>query len=485
MVNNLLNLCFFPEFILSVGIIIILLTGLFLKKNSYSVVSNLSILLLILVGSIMLIEKEFNFLNYNVFFINSNFIIFFKFLIIIGSISSIIISSEYNKSEKITNFEIPILILFSTLGMFFLISSNNLMSMYLGIELQSLALYIVAAIKRNSLKSSESGLKYFVLGALSSGILLYGCSLIYGFTGMTDFNEISLYIYSLNEINLGIIFGLVFILVGLAFKVSAVPFHMWTPDVYEGAPTSITAFFAIVPKISAVAIIYRFCLEPFANFYSEWSQIIIFLSIASMFLGAVAALRQNNIKRLLAYSSIGHVGYVLIGLVSFNSSGVKGAVIYMLIYLFMNVSIFTIILSLKYKDKYIEKINELSGLSKSKPIISISIAIIMLSMAGIPPLAGFLGKFYIFISAINAELYYLAILGVLSSVIAAFYYLRIIKVMYFDDLDTNNFHLSISLKSSVILFISILIISTFIIFPSIFTNLTQNISSEFLIFNEK
>jgi len=353
------------------------------------------------------------------------------------------------------------------------------MAMYLGIELQSLALYVIAAIKRDSLQSSESGIKYFVLGALSSGILLYGCSLIYGFTASTNFDDIFLTISSLDKLNLGIIFGLVFILIGLAFKVSAVPFHMWTPDVYEGAPTSVTAFFAIVPKVSAVALIYRFCLEPFGDFYKEWSQIIIFLSIASMFLGAIAAIRQTNIKRLLAYSSIGHVGYVLIGLASSNAAGIKGAVIYMLIYVFMNIAIFTVLLSLKFEDKYIEKISDLSGLSKTKPVFSICIAIIMLSLAGIPPFAGFFGKFYIFISAIEAKLIYLAVLGVLSSVISAFYYFRIIKVMYFDDLKILNHQSNITTKSSLILFLSMMVITLFIIYPSLIINIGTNISIDF------
>ena len=363
--------------------------------------------------------------------------------------------------------------------MLVLIGSNNLMAMYLGIELQSLSLYVLAAIKRDSLQSAESGIKFFVLGALSSGILLYGSSLIYGFTGSTNFNDIFTSISSLENLNLGIIFGLVFILVGLAFKVSAVPFHMWTPDVYEGSPTSVTAFFAIVPKVAAVALIYRFCLEPFANFYKEWSQIIIFLSIASMFLGAIAAIAQTNIKRLLAYSSIGHIGYVLIGLASFNVAGVKGSVIYMLIYVLMNIAIFAVILSLKLKDNYIEKISDLSGLSRAKPIFSICIAITMLSMAGIPPLAGFFGKFYIFIAAIEAKLFYLAVLGVLSSVISAFYYLRIIKVMYFDDLEISDYQSNISAKASLILFFSMLVITMFILYPTLIINIGTNVSIDF------
>ena len=479
MENNFLDLLLFPEFIFLIGIIVILLIGLFKSKNVFSTTSNLSVILLIVVGIIIFINKNTTLAYFNNFFKESSFISFFQILIIIGSISTIIISSNYFKDLKLLRFEIPILILFSTLGMLVLIGSNNLMAMYLGIELQSLSLYVLAAIKRDSLQSAESGIKFFVLGALSSGILLYGSSLIYGFTGSTNFNDIFTSISSLENLNLGIIFGLVFILVGLAFKVSAVPFHMWTPDVYEGAPTSVTAFFAIVPKVAAVALIYRFCLEPFANFYKEWSQIIIFLSIASMFLGAIAAIAQTNIKRLLAYSSIGHIGYVLIGLASFNVAGVKGSVIYMLIYVLMNIAIFTVILSLKLKDNYIEKISDLSGLSRAKPIFSICIAITMLSMAGIPPLAGFFGKFYIFIAAIEAKLFYLAVLGVLSSVISAFYYLRIIKVMYFDDLEISDYQSNISTKASLILFFTMLVITMFILYPTLIINIGTNVSIDF------
>ncbi len=479
MQNNLYNLLFFPELILLTGSLCILLLGLFIKKNNFSIISNLSTILLVLTGIVTYIDRNTSFLNFNNFFIESNFIKFFQLLVIFGSISVILISKNYYKDQKLVFFEIPILILFSTFGMLLLIASNNLMAMYLGIELQSLTLYVIAAIKRDSLKSSESGLKYFILGALSSGILLYGCSLVYGFTGNTNFDDIHSVISSLEKIELGLIFGLIFILVGLAFKISAVPFHMWTPDVYEGAPTSITAFFAIVPKVSAVALIYRFCLEPFSSLYNEWSQIIVFLSIASMFLGSIAAIRQTNIKRLLAYSSIGHVGYILIGLVSFSDEGTKGAAIYILIYLFMNIAIFSILLSLKFENKYIEKIEDLSGLSKVKPFLSLSIAIIMLSMAGIPPFAGFFGKFYIFASALNSNLYSLAVFGVLSSVIAAFYYLRIIKVIYFDDYKSTNYENNQTNISKFILIISILIISLFILFPSLFTSLSIEASKGF------
>ena len=479
MQTSVLNVIFFPEIFLSISTLILILVGLFEKKNSFRNICNLSVIALLATSILIYFDLNLNLKNYEIFFTNSLFIQFFKYLIIIGSIASIIISKNFFIDSKLTRFEIPILILFSSIGMMVLISSNDLIAMYLGIELQSLALYVVAAIKRDSLQSSESGVKYFVLGALSSGILLYGCSLIYGFSGSTNFQEISNNLNSLNSLNLGLIFGLVFVLAGLAFKISAVPFHMWTPDVYEGAPTSITAFFAIVPKVSAVALIYRFCLEPFGAFYSEWSQIIIFLSISSMFLGAFAAIAQTNIKRLLAYSSIGHIGYVLVGLASANIAGIKGVVIYMTIYVVMNVAIFSIILSLKKENNYLDKINDFAGLSKFKPLVALSLAIIMLSMAGIPPFAGFFGKFYIFTAALKADLVLLAVLGLVSSVISAYYYLRIIKVMYFDDVKESNFQFNISTKSMFVLIVSMLAISLFIFYPSALTSISTSIALDF------
>ena len=476
MQNNLMSILFVPEISLSVFSLLALMYGLFVKKDSFRKTSNFAILILIIISILIYFDLKNEFANFNNFFSNSDFIKFFKILVIFGSASTLIISKNYFIDLKISKFEIPVLILFSTLGMLLMISSNNLMAMYLSIELQSLSLYVLAAIKRDSLYSAESGVKYFILGALSSGILLYGFSLIYGFTGSTSFEGIKLILSESNNLNLGVIFGLVFIIVGLAFKISAVPFHMWTPDVYQGAPTSITAFFAIVPKIAAIALIFRFCLEPFGNHYNQWSQIVFFLSVSSMFLGAIAAINQSNIKRLLAYSSIGHVGYVLIALAASNSGGVKSASIYMFIYMIMNLSVFTILLSLKKSNQYLENISDLVGLSKSNPIISIALAIIMLSMAGIPPFIGFFGKFYVFVAAIESGLYLLSILGVLASVIAAYYYLRIIKVMYFDDLDKNaSFDLNITFESKILLLLLILIIALFIVYPSILINLTSNL----------
>ncbi len=478
MENNLLTVFYFPEFLLTSGCLILLLTSVFLRQEVFKKISFLSIILLFIVGLFVFKDNTFSFAFYNSLFKSSQFILFFKILIIFGSIASISISINFFNDLKLNRFEIPLLILFSTLGMMVLISANNLMSMYLGIELQSLSLYVIAAINRDSLQSSESGVKYFVLGALSSGILLYGCSLIYGFTGTTNFDEIKFVLLELEKLNLGILFGLIFVIIGLAFKISAVPFHMWTPDVYQGAPTAITAFFAIVPKLAGIALIYRFCLEPFGGFIDEWRQIIIFLSIGSMFVGAIAAIAQTNLKRLLAYSSIGHTGYILIGLASGNTAGIKGLLIYITIYLLMNIGIFSVILSLKIKDRYVEHLNDLSGISKKKPIFSLCIAIMMLSLAGIPPFAGFFGKFYIFIAALKSDLIFLAVLGVIASVISAYYYLRIIKIMYFEE-STLNYQSYLSKKAALILFISIIVVSLFILYPSLLIDISSQVSSTF------
>ena len=477
MENNLINIFFVPEVSLAILAIACLMYGLFSKNNSFNKATNFATLSLIFVCFLVYFDFTTNFALFENFFSNTTFTKFFKILTILGAAASLIISKNYFIDTKINRFEIPTLLLFSTLGMMLMISSKNLMMMYLAIELQSLSLYVVASIKRNSLESAESGVKYFILGALSSGILLYGFSLVYGFTGQTNFDGIYISLSQLDKLPIGLVFGLVFILVGLAFKVSAVPFHMWTPDVYEGAPTSITAFFAIVPKLAAIALIFRFCLEPFNNFYFEWTQVIFFLSLASMFLGAVAAIAQKSIKRLLAYSSIGHVGYVLIALVAASDQGIRSASIYMFIYLIMNISVFAILLSLKKSDKYVEKIDELSGLSKTNPVVSVSLAIIMLSMAGIPPFIGFFGKFYVFIAAIESQQYILAILGVLASVISAFYYLRIIKGMYFDEvIEGENFDFTINNQAKVILLILIFIITFFILYPSLLIGIVSGIS---------
>ena len=466
----------FPEFLLTIGILLILLISVFLKTNVFKLSIYLSNILLIFVALSVIINNQTNYLNYDSLFSNNQFIISFKLLIIFSCILCLLILENYFNDLDLKNFEIPVLMLFAVLGMLIMISANNIMSMYLGIELQSLSLYVLASIQKKSIKSSEAGLKYFILGALSSGILLYGLSLIYGFTGNTEFIKIYESLSTINELNLGIIFGLVFVIVALAFKVSAVPFHMWTPDVYEGSPTPVTAFFAMVPKIAAVGLLIRFLMGPFGEFLKEWQQMIIFISIASMLLGALAAMMQDNIKRLLAYSAIGHIGYILIGLTTGTDTGVRGIIIYLCIYIMMNAGIFAILLSLKIKGQYVESIKNLSGLSKKNPAIGVVLAILMFSMAGIPPFAGFFGKFYIFIAALEAGLIILAIIGVLASVIAAYYYIRIIKVIFFDD-ELNNFEIEISYKNKIVILISTVFTTFFILQPSIVVNFATKAST--------
>ena len=346
--------------------------------------------------------------------------------------------------------------------MMVMVSSNDLIVFYIGLELQSLALYVLASFNRDNELSSESGLKYFVLSALSSGLLLYGCSLVYGFSSSTNFSQIS---FNYNQSAQGVIFGMVFILVGLAFKISAVPFHMWAPDVYQGSPTSVTLFFAILPKIAALTVFIRFLYTPFVNLIDQWQTIIIFLSIASMLFGAVAAIGQKNLKRLIAYSSISHMGYALAGLTTGTNEGIQSSVSYISIYLVMNLAFFSCIFMLKREDKYYENLEDLSGLSKNHPLLSFSFLIVLFSLAGIPPMAGFFAKFYVFMAVIEQSMFFLAIVGLLASVVAAFYYLRIIKVIYFDNevekYDTNH---SVGLKLSLIL--TTLLILIYFIYPN-------------------
>ena len=460
MIHNLSLLV--PEIFLAIGIFFSLMVGVF-KKNSYNLVTNLSLfILLVLVFLILDMNQEV----YKIFsnsFVKDALGNFLKILIVIGSFFVLISSQVFLKEKKIQKFEYPIIILISILGMFFMVSSNDLILFYLGLELQSLSLYILAAIDRENIKSTESGIKYFVLSALSSGLLLYGCSLLYGFTGSTNFDVIS---SELNSQNTGAIFAMVFILVGLAFKISAVPFHMWTPDVYEGSLTSVTSFFAIVPKVAGMAAIIRFMQTPFENILSEWQTIIIFISVASMILGSVAAIGQNNIKRLFAYSSIGHMGYALAGVATGSSSGYASSVIYMTIYITMNIGAFGCIFLMKKDGKYSEEISDLSGISKNKPLLAISLLIILFSLAGVPPLAGFFAKFYIFMSVIENEMYLLAIIGLATTVISAFYYLKIIKIIYFDELK-KPFDSLKSYKIIAPIFISCLILTTFFLYPSV------------------
>jgi NADH-quinone oxidoreductase subunit N len=427
----MINLSFIiPEIFISLSVMFLLILGVF-KKNSFELIHNLSIIVLLITGVIVFnetldIEKILLFNGSVVIDYLSSFM---KIITLLAAFIVLAISKNYLDNFKISKIEYPILILSSVLGMMVMISSNDLIVFYMGLELQSLALYVLATFNRNNLKSSEAGLKYFVLSALSSGLLLYGCSLIYGFSGSTNFEIIA---SQLDSNEYALTFGIVFILVGLAFKISAVPFHMWAPDVYEGSPTTVTLFFTMVPKIAALTVFIRFLYVPFLELIDQWQMILVFLSIASMLFGAIAAIGQKNIKRLIAYSSIGHIGYALAGVASASNDGIQSSVIYLTIYIVMNLGFFSCLLMLRRNDNYYESIDDLSGLSKNHPILSFSLLVILFSLAGIPPLAGFFAKFYIFKAVIEQSMYFLAIVGLLSTVIAAFYYLRIIKIIYFD-----------------------------------------------------
>jgi len=422
-----------PEIVLACAAMVLLLIGVFRGEGSTRLVSWLAVLVLI---GILILAAKADFGRNTAFygmFVTDSFALFMKTLVLIGSAVSIVMSMRYNEDHRIARFEFPVLVLLATTGMMVMVSANDLITLYLGLELQSLALYVVASFDRDSQRSSESGLKYFVLGALSSGMLLYGASMIYGFAGTTSFIGVAKILTGVTVPSAGLIIGMVFVTVGIAFKISAVPFHMWVPDVYEGAPTPVTAFFAVAPKMAAIALFMRFLIEPFGAMLAQWQQVVIFLSVASMILGAVAAIAQSSIKRLMAYSSIGHIGYALIGIAVATPAGIRGVLVYMAIYLFMNVGTFAVILSMRRKGRMMEGINDLSGLSRTQPGLALALAIFMFAMAGIPPTAGFFSKLYIFLAAIDAHLTGLAIIGVVTSVVGAFYYLRIVKVMYFDE----------------------------------------------------
>ena len=461
-----------PEIFISLSIMFLLIFGVF-KKNSSKIVYNLSTISLIIGLGLLLVFSE-TYDNY--LFLNSykidNLSFFMKLLTILSGISVLLISYNYIEKIKIIKIEYPILILSAILGMLVMISSNDLMVFYMGLELQSLPLYVLAAINTNNVKSSEAGLKYFVLSALSSGLLLYGCSLIYGFSGSTNFDVIS---SNIGSEEFGNIFGIIFILVGLSFKISAVPFHMWAPDVYEGSPTTITLFFSLVPKIAALTVFIRFLYVPFIDLFEQWQSIIVFISIASMLLGSFAAIGQTNIKRLIAYSSIGHIGYALAGLAVGTNLGIQSSIAYITIYLIMNLGFFSCLLMLKRNDVYYETINDLSGLSKNHPIISLCFLIQLFSLAGIPPLAGFFAKFYVFIAVIEQSMYFLAIVGLLATVVSAFYYLRIIKVIYFDK-PNDEFDRFNSLSLKFILSITTIILVVYFIYPGFLFKIVENIT---------
>jgi NADH-quinone oxidoreductase subunit N len=424
-----------PELLLAAGALAMVLIGAIQGEKSLRLMETLAVALFAVAGLVVLTQTGKQ-VTFNGAFVVDGFARFMKILTLIGAIAAVIMSSDYIRREGMAKFEYPILIVLAVIGMMMMISANDLIALYVGVELQSLALYVVAAMNRDDAKSSEAGLKYFVLGALSSGMLLYGMSLVYGFTGTVTFDGIAAALSHGGEgghkIGLGLVFGLVFMAAGLAFKISAVPFHMWTPDVYEGSPTAVTAFFAAAPKMAAMAMTVRLFVGAFPGAIGDWRQIIIFVAVASMALGAFAAIGQRNIKRLMAYSSIGHMGFALVGLAAGSVSGVQGVAIYMAIYLVMTLGTFACILCMRRDGRMVEDIEELGGLSQSQPLMAFCLAMLLFSLAGIPPLAGFFAKFYVFSAAIEAKLYYVAVLGVIASVVGAFYYLRIVKIIYFD-----------------------------------------------------
>ena len=420
-----------PELILAIGALALLMVGVFIKGEAHASVAGMAIGLLVAVGVLTLIFPADGVL-FNGVFIADGFGRYMKLLVLGASALALVLSLNSAGENGLAKFEYSVLVVLATLGMMIMVSANDLMSLYIGLELHSLALYVVAAIKRESARASEAGLKYFVLGALSSGMLLYGASMVYGFTGQTELSKIA-EVLTLGDRSLGLTVGLVFLLAGIAFKISAVPFHMWTPDVYEGAPTPVTGFFATAPKVAAMALFIRVVMTSFEPISADWQQIVIFLSLASMVLAAFAAIGQKNLKRLVAYSSIGHVGFALVGLSAGSQAGVEGVAIYMAIYVTMNVAFFACLLSLRTEDGFVENINDLAGLSQTRPFVAATMVVVLFSFIGVPPLAGFFAKWYVFLAAIEAQLWALAIIGVLASAVSAFYYLRIIKVMYFDE----------------------------------------------------
>jgi NADH-quinone oxidoreductase subunit N len=419
-----------PEIVLVLGTIALLMLGVYRSTDASRMVNAGAVVLLVLTGIAVVGLPAGKLVGFGGSFVVDDFARFLKLLALTGSAVAILMSLDWLAAEARRMFEYSILILLSTVGMMMLISAGDLIALYLGLELMSLALYVVAASDRDSLRSTEAGLKYFVLGALSSGMLLYGCSLIYGFTGTVSFSGIA---QGAGGAGVGLVFGLVFLFAGMCFKISAVPFHMWTPDVYEGAPTPVTAFFAAAPKVAAISMFMRVCIEAFPHILAQWQQIVVFVAIASMVLGAFAAIGQRNIKRLLAYSSIGHMGFALVGLAAGTPEGVQGVLVYMAIYLAMTLGTFAVVLSLRRADGMVEDISELAGLARTHPGMAFFLAMLMFSLAGIPPLAGFFAKFYVFLAAVQGGLYTLAVVGVLASVVSAYYYLAIVKVMYFDE----------------------------------------------------
>lgn len=464
-----------PEIFLSLSGMILLVIGVMKgNKATRSMCTAVNIFFAFTLLFLLWIDWDKTYL-FNGMFVMDGFAGLMKMLILVGLITSLSLSGRYLYQENIQRFEYPILMLLSGIGMMLMVSAHNFLSLYMALELQSLALYVLAAIQRNHLRGSEAGIKYFVLGALASGMLLFGISLIYGFTGSLDFAVVGQTLTNTPD-NMGAIVGMVFIIVGLAFKVSAVPFHMWTPDVYQGVPTSVTAFFAIVPKIAAIGLMMRVLFEPFSAMVGDWQQIIYFLAVASMVLGSFAALVQTDIKRLMAYSSIGNIGYALIGITVGTQQGVGAVIVYMTLYMVMTAGAFALILMMRRNELGEEDIASLSGLSQKHPLVAYGFAIILISMAGVPPLAGFFGKFLVFKAAVDEGFIVLAVLGVLTSVVAAYYYLRIIKVMFFDE-PADDFDKDVSFAVRAVMLVSVLFISGFILAPDMIIDLGNHAAS--------
>jgi len=466
---------FIPEIFLAFSALLFILIGPFIRKNAYLLVTYLTLLTVIL-AQFLVYKDIFHFeLIFNNFFVIDSFGSFIKSLLLIGTAIVLYIFIIANKNTQLNRIEFPILILLSLTGMMLMVASNDILSLFLSMELQSLALYILVAFAREDRNSSEAGVKYFVLGSLSTCIFLFGSSLIYACFGTTNFSEISGAINQLNEIPLILIIGVVFILVSLSLKISAAPFHMWTPDVYQGAPTIITAYLSVVPKIASFAVIIRFLVFPFGEIIVDWGKIILILSITSMLVGSLGALQQKNLKRLFAYSTINHIGFMLIGLVPGSEDGIIAICIYLMLYLIMNIGVFVVILSLSRDNISVSSIKDLTGYFSNNPFMAVCMAVFMFSMAGIPPLSGFLGKLIVLNVAIDNNLIFLAIIGVISSVIAAYYYLRIIKVMFFDS-STDELDIKVNIETKILLAVLSFLNITILFYPKFFLDLSASIT---------
>ncbi len=441
-----------PELYLAIASMILLIYGAYRMKQAKPFLVGLG--LLVLGFTAVLACDTFNgtIVAMNGMFIVDRFALMAKCLILLAGGVVLFLSAEWLTKDGGRPFEFVVLVLLSILGMMLMVSANDLLALYMALEMSSLALYVLASFNRDNAKSSEAGLKYFVLGALASGMMLFGMSLVYGFAGTIGFEPLSRLFAHPDALSKGLVVGLVLMMVGFCFKLSAVPFHMWTPDVYEGAPTPVTAFFATAPKIAALMLFSRLLLSPFGELIDQWRQVIMFVSVASMLVGALGAIMQTNIKRLLAYSSIGHVGFMLMGLAAGNQSGVQAMLIYVAVYIFMSAGAFGCVMMMRRDGHPVEDIRSLSGLSRTRPLLAITISIFMFSMAGIPPLAGFFGKMYVVLAAVKAGLFVLAVIGVVTSVVAGYYYIKIIKIMYFDEPERPfDSVLPFSLKAGVVI----------------------------------